>query len=77
MTLRVRGSGTLRLIERVGPTVLEKRDVASSVQRIFLKGPRPAGRSRIITLQAAAPGVRSPETIVVTMPAQQVLFVTP
>lgn len=76
--LRVRGSGTLVLVARIGPRIIERRAIASSTARVMLRPLAAAPRTRLITLRATAPGVRSREAVIAAVaPATRSAFVSP
>ena len=68
VTLHVRGTGRIRLIAKIGPTIVDQRSVASTTKQIFLKRLPPSSRSRLVTVRATAPGASSHEALVVTLP---------
>jgi hypothetical protein len=78
VSLRVRGSGTIVLTAKVGPMTIERRAVSSSMLHVLLRPLPPASRTRVVTLQATAPGVRSRETMVAAVSAPtRSAFVSP
>lgn len=78
VSLRVHGSGTVILTAKIGPTIVERRAISSAMSRVMLH-PLPAvSRTRMVMLQASAPGVRSRETLVAAVaPTTRSAFVTP
>jgi hypothetical protein len=78
VSLHVHGTGTVMLVEKIGPTVIEKRAIASSTVRVALRPLPLASRTRIVMLQATAPGVRSRQAWVAAVsPATRSAFVPP
>jgi hypothetical protein len=76
--LRVRGSGTLVLVARIGPTIIERRTVSSSTTRVLLRPLTARAQTRLVSLRATAPGVRSRETVTAAVaPATRSAFVSP
>lgn len=68
VTLKVRGSGHVRLVARVGPTIVDKHWISSSVRRIVLRALPRLGRTRLVQLRATAPGVPATVATVFTVP---------
>lgn len=68
VTLHVRGTGRIKLIAKIGPTVVDQRSIASTTKQIFLRRLPPSGRSRVVTVRAMAAGASSREAMVVSLP---------
>ena len=64
VSLRVRGSGTVLIVARIGPKVIERRAVPSSTTKLLLHPVSPAPQTRLVTVRATAGKVRSHETVV-------------
>lgn len=74
---RVHGSGTMTLVVKIGPKVIEQREVSSTAGKTLLKPLPPSQRMRLITLRATAARFRTPEAMIAAVgPATRSAFLT-
>ena len=72
VSLRVRGIGNVKLIAKIGPTVIQQLWVPANARHVALHKLPKTGRTRIVTLRALSDGARSLETIVVSVPRRTI-----